>query len=100
MDVQAPMILFSLQQDFAPSQFMEEDFNDIPMLRDQGPWHSVDLAYRSHEPSVVAPEPPKHPTAQDWDNIKPVFTKLYSVENRALKEVKNVLERDYGFVAT
>lgn len=63
-------------------------------------WEPISLPYRSREPSVIAPETLKYPSAEEWDKIKPVFTKLYSRENRTLKEVKVMLEKNHDFIAT
>ena len=39
-------------------------------------------------------------SAQDWENQRPQITRLYSVENRPLGEVKAVMKVEYGFEAT
>jgi hypothetical protein len=49
-------------------------------------------------PQLPTPEYP--PTQRDWDNYRSIFTELYQVEDRPLKEVKYLLERYYGFKAT
>jgi Clr5 domain len=92
----------SIQHGFSVSQFLEEDYyNQLPMFEQNSPWNIASLPYRSREPSVPAPEPSKlkRPSPQDWHNIRPVFTKLYSTEDKTLKDVKSILERDHGFVA-
>jgi hypothetical protein len=38
--------------------------------------------------------------SEQWETKRPVITKLYQVEKRSLKEVMEILERDYGFEAT
>ena len=82
-------------------QFLEDDYNQLPLFGNNSPWNVAILPYRSREPSVAAPEPTelKRPSPQDWHNIRPLFTKLYSKEDRTLKDVKSMLERDHGFVA-
>jgi hypothetical protein len=49
-------------------------------------------------PQLPVPESP--PTQRDWDNYRSTFTQLYQVEERPLKEVKELLEQHYGFKAT
>ncbi len=81
--------------------FMDDlSMNDLSIFRPHDPWEATGLAYRSREPSVLVPQPPKHPSTEDWNRIKPIFTKLYSKENKTLKEVKAILEREHGFYAT
>lgn len=46
------------------------------------------------------PVPASPPTQRDWDNYRNIFTQLYQVEERPLKEVKELLEQHYGFKAT
>lgn len=93
MESQWPSTPFSMQQGFDLS-------HELPLFGPHASWNTVDLAYRSREPSVIATEPPKYPNHEDWESIRPVFTKLYSSENRSLKEAKRTLERDHGFIAT
>ncbi|CAG9994075.1 unnamed protein product [Clonostachys byssicola] len=38
--------------------------------------------------------------SEQWEAKRPIITKLYQVEKRSLKEVMEILERDYGFEAT
>ena len=64
------------------------------------PWEASGPPDRFPKPGVVAPVQPGYLTNREWNNIKPVFTKLYITEDRPLKEVQNILERDHGFVAT
>lgn len=85
-----------------PSQVFEtsdEDCNGDSIILGNVPWEAAGLAYQSRQPSVVATEPPKHPSTRDWERIRPVFTRLYSTENRPLKDVKRILEQDHRFVA-
>jgi hypothetical protein len=43
----------------------------------------------------------RRPTsAQDWEDQRTTFERLYSTERRGLREVMKVMERDYGFLAT
>ena len=39
-------------------------------------------------------------TDQDWEDHRPVFVRIYSIERRSLQEVMEAMERDYGFLAT
>jgi len=43
--------------------------------------------------------PTSHTTAQ-WNDIKPVFTKLYIDEDRKLEEVRAILGQRHAFFAT
>jgi len=57
-------------------------------------------------PSSVAPYLPGtrdsrgKPTNEDWEHHRMIFEQLYSAECRPLKEVREVMERDYGFFGT
>lgn len=51
-------------------------------------------------PWPLLPAPAYPPTQQDWDNYRDIFTRLYQVQDRPLKEVKELLEQHYGFKAT
>lgn len=53
---------------------------------------------RNRWPQLPAPEYP--PARQDWENYRIIFTELYQVQDRPLKEVKELLEQRYGFRAT
>ena len=37
---------------------------------------------------------------EEWDSIRDIFTKLYQAEGRTLEMVRNILARDYEFIAT
>ncbi|KAF7508934.1 hypothetical protein GJ744_008490 [Endocarpon pusillum] len=89
-----------MQQALDLNQLHQNAHDTFDSLPDAPSWNETTLVYRSREPSVIAAERPKYPSAQDWENIKPIFTKLYSTENRTLKDVKAILEKDHGFVAT
>lgn len=39
-------------------------------------------------------------SAQDWQNQRTTFERLYITEHRTLREVVEIMERDYGFSAT
>ena len=39
-------------------------------------------------------------TSDEWKRHRPLITQLYSEEGRTLKEVREQLERDYGFAPT
>ena len=82
-------------------EMSDENFNGVSTFPEHIPWEATGLAYRSRDPSVVASTGPlKYPSIADWEKIRPVFTKLYSTENRPLKDVKRMLEREHSFVAT
>jgi hypothetical protein len=40
------------------------------------------------------------PTAEEWERHRSLFTRLYVGENRTLKEIRQILARDYDFHAT
>ena len=54
----------------------------------------------NEEPSRPLTPASNPPTAQDWDNHRAVFTKLYRNEGRTLKDVKSIMATRYGFIAT
>jgi hypothetical protein len=70
------------------------------------PWHTplVDIEPEQDRPVegfVLPAIPPSDPpTAQDWENHREVFTKLYRSQGRKLKDVKDIMEKRYGFRAT
>ncbi|KAF4628581.1 hypothetical protein G7Y89_g9572 [Cudoniella acicularis] len=39
-------------------------------------------------------------SAQDWEDQRTTFERLYVTENKALREVAEIMERDHGFLAT
>lgn len=51
-----------------------------------------------HPPATRNPH--GKPTNEDWEHHRAIFEQLYSAECRSLKEVKEFMERDYGFFAT
>lgn len=99
----------SLMTDQAPGcpYSVRQNSDDVPMLSDHASWVGSGLAYRSREPSVAATQlakppsnsPSNSPSNEDWEKIRPVFEKLYNTENRPLKEVRRMLQRDHGFHA-
>lgn len=65
---------------------------------------ATDIGLSSHaapeDPSVpIRPRKPV-PTTLDWENIRPIFTQLYSIENKELRIVKQILADEHGFHAT
>jgi hypothetical protein len=40
------------------------------------------------------------PTPQDWETYRHIFTQLYSLENKPLKEVQRIMAEQYQFHAT
>jgi len=46
------------------------------------------------------PRPNKEPTAQDWATHRHIFTELYSVHNKTLNEVMEIMRIEYHFRAT
>ena len=45
------------------------------------------------------PIPNRPPTAEDWQAYRNIFTQLYRVENKTLKEVMGVMKEQYHFRA-
>jgi hypothetical protein len=39
-------------------------------------------------------------SAQDWENQRPKIERLYSAEQKKLREVMQIMEKEYGFFAT
>jgi Clr5 domain len=100
VEAQVPSTPFSKQQGFHLSHFLEDGHNQFPIFQEHASLDTTALAYRSREPSVAVPQPATYPSVQDWGKIKLVFTRLYRTEGRTLKDVRTILQRDYGFVAT
>jgi hypothetical protein len=42
----------------------------------------------------------KPPTPQDWEAYRHIFTQLYSLDNKPLKEVQRIMAEQYQFNAT
>lgn len=40
------------------------------------------------------------PTPAEWNAIRPIFTKLYRLQNLRLVDVMDILEHQHGFGAT
>jgi Clr5 domain len=100
VEAQVQSTPFSKQQGFHLSDFLEDGHNVFPIFQEHASLNTTALAYRSREPSVAVPQPATYPSFQDWDKIKAVFTRLYRTEDRTLKDVRMILKRDHGFVAT
>jgi len=50
--------------------------------------------------SLGPPLPNYPPTAEDWQTHRAIFTQLYNIENRTLKDVMQIMEGRFGFRAT
>jgi hypothetical protein len=48
----------------------------------------------------VLPRPNYPPSQRDWDAHRTLFTRLYQVEERPLKEVMEIMKDRYQFRAT
>jgi Clr5 domain len=48
----------------------------------------------------LMPVPSYPPSRNDWDSYRAIFTRLYQVEDKPLKVVKELLEAQYGSKAT
>ncbi len=85
---------FSLQEQahHAPDlNFNARDFGDKQRIPEQALLGSHKRAYRRRQE--------RRPTIGEWQDIRPVFTKLYINEDKSVKEIKAILERDYNFFA-
>lgn len=40
------------------------------------------------------------PTANDWQRIKPLLTKLYRDDKKTLADITNILQQNHGFRAS
>jgi Clr5 domain len=100
VETQVPSTPFSKQQGFHLSHFLEDAHNRFPIFQEHASLNTTSLAYRSRVSSVAVPQPATYPSVQDWDKIKPAFIRLYRTEERTLKDVRSILKRDHGFVAT
>ncbi|KAK5214130.1 hypothetical protein LTR41_000322 [Exophiala xenobiotica] len=60
-----------------------------------------DVMFRFHEaPDRQPTKSTAGPSSSQWASIKDVFTRLYIVENRKLKDVKEILSKEHGFRAS
>jgi hypothetical protein len=60
-----------------------------------------DEMFRSHEvPDHRLTKSTTGPSADQWAGIQDIFTRLYIVENRKLKDVKEILSKEHGFRAS
>jgi hypothetical protein len=60
----------------------------------------VNVAVDPHQPADRdLPIPNRRPTAEDWQAYRNIFTQLYKVENKTLKEVMGVMREQYHFRA-
>jgi hypothetical protein len=58
-------------------------------------------SHRGPTPQSSRPPVPKYPpTAKDWENYRSIITQMYSVENRTLKDVMEIMKKRYTFRAT
>jgi hypothetical protein len=48
----------------------------------------------------LAPAQTREHSSTVWENHRDRITQLYSVQNKSLEEVMNVMEIKYGFIAT
>lgn len=78
-------------------------------LHDAGsisPQRSVDTLQPILSTPIVASDPPKPPvpnippTAADWDSYRTIFTQLYAVQGKTLRETMQVMQYLYKFQAT
>jgi hypothetical protein len=52
------------------------------------------------ESALPPPTGTRFHTAQEWEDIRLIFTKLYQVEDRTLKDVIDILAERHDFRAT
>lgn len=45
-------------------------------------------------------KPRKRVPAEIWETKRPIITRLYQEEKKSLKEVMEIMQRDYHFAAT
>ena len=61
----------------------------------------MNMSGHIHHRGMPEPLPSSSPpTKKDWDAFRLIFTQLYSIENKTLAEVMDIMEREYKFVAT
>jgi Clr5 domain len=100
VEMELALTLSSQQPDFYQDQPLDGDALVAYFGQNHVAWPSPTLAYRSRSTGFIEPEPVKNPNNQDWEDIRPIFTRLYSTENKWLKDVQDILSREHGFVAT
>lgn len=49
--------------------------------------------------NAFAPRRGEH-SSSDWEGLRDRITQLYSVQNKSLVELMNVMETEHGFLAT
>jgi hypothetical protein len=90
----AAALMAFIQPSLHPEEWVSNPiFENLNVDIDAGPstdFSSTSLPFRSREP----------PTAEEWEEIRPIFTQLYNVENKELKAVIRILESERGFYAT
>jgi hypothetical protein len=69
------------------------------------PYPAYRSSYRpSKRPSTRKMSPTKNSeydhTSEEWEAQRDLFTHHYAVEDRPLREVKEIMETSYGFCAT
>jgi hypothetical protein len=62
------------------------------MLIPDEPYHAYNRA--------LVPVPEYPPSRNDWERYRGIFTRLYQVEGKPLKAVRELLETQYSFKAT
>jgi hypothetical protein len=82
---------------FPPSSYDPAPEDTSGLLEDNNPISSPYYPGSQDASALVYRVRPKYPTPQEWENIRPVFTKLYREENKTLPAVKEILQREYGF---
>lgn len=69
--------------------------NVIPTKRKPTPSDSDDTGS-----SMPSSKSRKRIPSEDWEKKRPIIARLYQEEKKSLKDVMEILERDYQFTAT
>jgi hypothetical protein len=89
------------QTPFSTQHALVEDLQMLEVLHPHGQLESRSYAISDSSNQVsTLPVPNRHPTTEDWEFYRPVFTRLYRDENRTLKDIKSIMRDVYGFNAT
>jgi hypothetical protein len=86
---------------FSTQHPLVEDLQMLEVLHSHSQLDSRSYAMSDSSDQVsTLPVPNRHPTTEDWEFYRPIFTRLYRDENRTLKDIKSIMRDIYGFNAT
>ncbi|TGO13121.1 hypothetical protein BTUL_0076g00210 [Botrytis tulipae] len=77
-------------------------YNDTPTVPSNTAAHANPSMVKPIVPpsKITARPAPKEHSAEEWERQRITFTKLYTTDDKPLKEVMKIMEDEYGFRAT